>query len=140
MPREGTHKEFSTSRRFVHSFSRKCCRSLTHIFILVLNVEAVLQEQVCCAQDGLQGHLHHNQPEQQHQLEAGNRKKGIHNHKSYSRQQFEEELGLAVVGGQGVVSGNGVLDHQVADECDVKLGTPVAVTGEKRPKYALMYY
>ena len=62
------------------------------------------------------------------------------NHKSYSRQQFEEELGLAVVGGQGVVSGNRVLDHQVADECDVKLGTPVAVTGEKRPKYALMYY
>ena len=47
---------------------------------------------------------------------------------SYSRQQFEEELVLAVVGGQRVVGGDRVLDHQVADQGDDELGAPVAVT------------
>ena len=47
---------------------------------------------------------------------------------SYSRQQFEEELVLAVVGGQRVVSGDRVLDHQVADQGNDELGAPVTVT------------
>ena len=47
----------------------------THIFVLVLGVEAVLQEQVRGAKEGLQGHLHHHQQEQQQQLEAGNKRK-----------------------------------------------------------------
>ena len=50
---------------------------------------------------------------------------------SYSRQQFEEEHIFAVVGGQRVVSGDRVLHHQVADQGDDQLGTPVAVTGNE---------
>ena len=41
-----------------------------YIFILILDVETVLQEQVRGAQEGLQAHLHQHQPEQQQQLEA----------------------------------------------------------------------
>ena len=54
---------------------------------------------------------------------------------SYSRQQFEEELVLAVVGGQRVVSGDRVLHHQVADQGDDQLGTPVAVTRNSLEKF-----
>ena len=50
---------------------------------------------------------------------------------SYSRQQFEEEHIFAVVGGQRVVSGDRVLHHQVPDQGDDQLGTPVAVTNNE---------
>ena len=71
----------STARNFNKETLQLCGGLLTalllytHIFVLVLGVEAVLQEQVRGAKEGLQGHLHHHQQEQQQQLEAGNKRK-----------------------------------------------------------------
>ena len=59
---------------------------------------------------------------------------------SYSRQQFEEEHIFAVVGGQRVVSSDRVLHHQVADQGDDQLGTPVAVTNNENIRAIQCHY